>query len=146
MKKHGMTKTPVYRRWASMKARANYNGSNPKLSCYKSVSVSQDWQIFDNFYRDMGDPPSKEHELDRINPTGNYEKDNCRWVTASENMLNQVRNTGFYKEYVSLGTDVPYRVYRKRVKELGWDKQKAANTPKMNNQFYASPKTWSQTW
>jgi hypothetical protein len=34
---------------------------------------------FDGFLEDMGERPDGK-TLDRINPFGNYEKDNCRWA------------------------------------------------------------------
>jgi hypothetical protein len=36
----------------------------------------------------MGDIPSPSHTIDRIDNDGNYEPDNCRWVTHRENVRN----------------------------------------------------------
>ena len=37
----------------------------------------------------MGEHPSSEMQLDRIDVDGNYEKSNCRWVSAKENNSNR---------------------------------------------------------
>jgi hypothetical protein len=56
-------------------------------------------QGFLNFIEDMGEKPSVKHSLDRINNSGNYEPENCKWSTASEQQKNkrkfkQPNNTG----------------------------------------------------
>ena len=57
---------------------------NPKDKDYKKygavgVSVYGPWHEYTKFQADMGEPTGDE-TLDRINPTGNYEPDNCRWA------------------------------------------------------------------
>lgn len=43
------------------------------------------------YYEDMGDRPAGK-TLDRINPYGNYEPNNCRWATYKEQVHNRRRN------------------------------------------------------
>lgn len=38
---------------------------------------------FEEFLADVGERPSREHTLDRIDPDGNYEPGNVRWATKS---------------------------------------------------------------
>ena len=47
---------------------------------------------FEKFANDIGEPPSDDHELDRIDNNGNYEKDNIRWVLRVLNQRNQRRS------------------------------------------------------
>jgi hypothetical protein len=88
---HEMSETKIYNVWLGMRRRC----SDPKTIGYKNyggrgISVCERWQTFENFYEDMGDaPPGK--QIDRINNDGNYEPDNCRWATPSENMQNTRR-------------------------------------------------------
>lgn len=94
MRRHGMSKTPEYIAYQSMKSRCD----DPNNVAYPShggrgISVCEMWQnSFENFYADMGPRPSKKHSLDRKNNDGNYEPDNCRWATASMQARNMSRN------------------------------------------------------
>jgi len=67
--------------------------SNPNDSGYcwyggRGITVCKRWHTFENFYADMGDPPSG-LTLDRKDNDGNYEKRNCKWSTPAEQRLNQ---------------------------------------------------------
>lgn len=84
--KHGKTRTKVYNTWLNMKRRC-YDKTNIGFRLYgeRGISVCERWlESFENFYADMGDPPSSKHSLDRQNNNGNYEPNNCKWVTGSE--------------------------------------------------------------
>lgn len=78
----GINRTATYRSWASMLVRCR-NKSNWNYKYYggRGITVCKKWLKFENFYHDMGDRPKKT-TLDRINPDGNYEKENCRWADS----------------------------------------------------------------
>ena len=89
-KTHGMTKTPTWGSWKAMRGRV----SNPNTAGYKryggrGITIDPRWQKFENFLADMGECPSSEYSLDRIDPNGNYERGNCRWATAKEQAVNR---------------------------------------------------------
>lgn len=49
---------------------------------------------------DKGNKPSEEYSIDRINNNDGYYKDNCRWATKTEQMMNtRIRrdNTSGYR-------------------------------------------------
>ncbi len=86
---HGMTNSITYRSWASMKSRCHWDKSeNYHLYGGKGISVCPQWLRFEGFLADMGERPSKNHSLDRIDSDKNYEPGNCRWATKREQALN----------------------------------------------------------
>lgn len=94
--KHGHAnrgkQSPAYYSWCSMLSRCR-NENYPKYSIYGAlgVTVCERWLNFENFLADMGERP-KGTTLDRIDPFGNYEADNCRWATPTEQANNQRRH------------------------------------------------------
>lgn len=91
--KHGLYKSPAYRRWVYMKSRCT---KDPRYIA-KGITVCKRWETFENFYADMGDLPSSKHTLDRLDGTKGYSPDNCRWATYTEqnrNLSSNVRIAG----------------------------------------------------
>lgn len=88
---HGLTNHPLYSTWYGMLQRTN----NSKHKSYKDyggrgIKVCDRWlETPKNFFDDMGEKPSPNYTLDRINNDGHYEPSNCRWSTRSEQILNQ---------------------------------------------------------
>lgn len=91
---HGRSKTSEYGIWRNMRSRCR-NPRDPKFSDYGSrgITVCVRWDdSFEAFLSDMGERPSPDLSIDRINNDGNYEPGNCRWATASEQINNTRRN------------------------------------------------------
>lgn len=91
-KTHGMSETRVFSIWSGMIGRCKGTNTHSRSYFEDGITVCDRWMSFENFYEDMGDPPSKKHSIDRIKSTGNYEKSNCRWATAKEQAGNTKRN------------------------------------------------------
>lgn len=54
----------------------------------RGVRVCGEWADFGRFLADMGERPSRQHTLDRIDPCGDYEPSNCRWATPHQQRVN----------------------------------------------------------
>jgi hypothetical protein len=105
----------------------------------RGITVCDEWKnSFKAFYKDMGECP-KGYSLDRIDPNGNYELNNCRWATCKEQANNR-RNTlkltylgrtdtlkNFSEEY-----NIPYTTVIGRLK-CGWPIEKTLTTPRKRN-------------
>lgn len=92
--KHGMRHTRVYNIWLKIKQRCT-NPNDEKYPDYggRGIQVCSHWlESFENFYADMGNPPSNHHSIDRRDTNGNYDKANCRWATNVEQQNNKRTN------------------------------------------------------
>lgn len=142
-----MPKTRVRARiwgvWSQMKNRC-YNKNAPNFKNYgaRGIEVCEEWRndfkAFRNWAYANGydeNAPKMQCTLDRINNDGNYEPENCRWVTSVKQHRNKRRNRMFtYKgdtrcmsEWAEiLGVTRGFIQQRLR---YGWDIDKIIETP-----------------
>lgn len=94
---HRLSGSPEYNSWNTMIHRCT-NPKNHKYPDYggRGIGVCIRWLDkiwgFKNFLSDMGNKPSKKHTIGRKDNEGNYEKDNCRWETTSQQARNKRNN------------------------------------------------------
>lgn len=133
-KKHDMTKTTEYTAWINMKYRC-YNKKSLNYDNYggRGIIVSGEWKDdFIQFYKDIGERPSKKHSIDRLDNDGDYTKDNCKWATQKEQCRNK-RNNLTYKgecaidasERLGGGKDL----VTARINKHNWDIHEAFTAP-----------------
>ncbi len=93
-KTHGLSRTPIYNAYYTMISRC-YKETNNSYVHYggRGIIVCDRWlNSFENFLLDMGEKPSSDHSVDRINVDGNYEPSNCKWSTTIEQENNKRNN------------------------------------------------------
>ncbi len=122
-----------HKSWINMMSRCN----NPNSTGYeyygeRGIEVEGSWHDFKNFLTDMGKRPEGT-SIDRIDNNGNYEKDNCRWATLTEQARNRSTNhyisyKGECKTIVEWSDDIGVKqntlLYRIR---RGWSKEEYLN-------------------
>jgi hypothetical protein len=117
--------------WQGMLRRCN----NPKDFGYynyggRGIKACDRWKDINNFLEDMYSSYQPGLELDRINVNGDYEPENCRWVTRKQNMNNMRRNRiveyNGIRKTVSEWSDelnIPYKRLLSRLNN--WDVEKS---------------------
>jgi len=133
------TDIPEYRVWRAMRERCMCK-TNKRFKDYggRGITVCERWlgkNGFRRFYSDMGPKPPG-YTIDRIDNSGGYSPENCRWATWEENQNNR-RDT----IHITLGErTMPLRIWAKelgippralwtRIRVLGWSIEDALNTP-----------------
>lgn len=94
--KHGESRTSLYLTWKGMVSRCQSYNVQRKNYLDRGISVSEefrDWPIFRDYVLQwLGEKPSEDHSMDRIDNSLGYERGNLRWATSSQQTNNR-RNT-----------------------------------------------------
>lgn len=87
---HGLSHSREYCTWDNMLQRCR----NPNSTSYKNygargITIAPEWENFEIFYAEMGSRPEG-MSIDRKDVSKGYNKENCRWATATEqNTINK---------------------------------------------------------
>lgn len=134
---HGLSKIPGYSSWRCLVRRC----TDPRSVSFpyyggRGIKVCPEWRDSPGqFLQDMGPRPSAEHSVERDDNDGDYEPENCRWATKTE----QARNgrgarlitldgrTACIAEWAEI-LGVNRRTLRTRLSR-GWSEEKTLTTP-----------------
>lgn len=89
------TEHPLYSTWVGMRARCR----NPKTDGYhryggRGIKVWGPWDSdFWAFAFYMGEKPTPQHSVDRMEVDGDYEPGNVRWATPKEQQAHRVKKS-----------------------------------------------------
>lgn len=149
--RHGECKSLLYNVWRGMKNRCHCQ-SYPEWHLYggKGVEVCREWRSSFLTFKEWCNSNGWKHGLhiDRIDSNGNYEPDNCRFVTPVENSRNrsvtimatyrgETRSLIDILERIGMAND--YETIRARIKR-GWADQAAIDTPIRQGNYFRGSK------
>lgn len=139
--RHGGESSSLYSVWHTMKSRC----SNPKAENFENyggrgISICREWiddfAAFRQWAESSGYTPAL--EIDRADVNGNYQPDNCRWVTSrvnGNNRRNNVLLTAFGEtKTMSYWADDPrcavtYSTLKQRISKARWSHEQAISEP-----------------
>ena len=128
----------LYSVWVNMRNRC-FNSNNKSFVYYggRGISVCDEWNEFLNFEKWAIQNGFKENlTLDRIDVNGNYEPENCRWISRKEQMRNTRSNhlltyngdTKTMAEWAEI-TGIPYSTLKQRINKYNYSVEKAFTKP-----------------
>jgi hypothetical protein len=135
--KHGMSRTPTYMSYRAAKGRCE-NPKDSKYQNYGGRGVKFLYQSFEEFFADMGERPSRDMTLDRIDTNGNYGPGLCRWAsrrTQAHTRNDSVRITVEGKTVILASLYSPQEPANKkhnaarRIKKFNWPVMAALFAP-----------------
>lgn len=136
---HGKSKSRTYKVYQGMIQRCqNANDQNYYNYGGRGIRVCESWlESFEFFYKDMGEPPTDKHQIDRIDNNGDYSPENCRWVTPKENTRNRrtckiIEYNGQKKCLTDWSTtlDIPKSTLSRRLKTMSMQDAVLSSKPR----------------
>lgn len=136
---HGLEHTRIYQTWVNMLARC-FDDKNISYTRYggRGITVCNEWKDdVQSFYEwSLANGYRDDLTIDRIDANGNYEPNNCRWITIKEQANNRRSNilvtyngkTQTMKQW-ACDVGIPYQVVWQRMQKLGWSAEKALTKP-----------------
>lgn len=120
--KHPLQNSQTHTSWRKMRERC-LTPTCPQYRYYggRGITICERWLSFANFVLDMGVRPP-DTSLDRIDPNGNYEPNNCRWATLDIQKRNQrhtLKHNGDFVSAIAERNGIPMGTVRSRFRMYG---------------------------
>ncbi len=136
---HGLSEgNATYYAWMNM-VRRGTGKVMQKNYADRGIDVCPEWLTFSNFLRDMGERPSDDLTLERIDNSEGYFPGNCKWATRKEQSRNKrgVRMIT-YKGVTKCASDWAESIGVERSAFLGrlnrgWTVERALTTPTLQS-------------
>lgn len=134
---------PLYVVWHAMLRRTGFRpgatAHDVKGYINRGITVCEEWRIYANFEAwCLANGWKRELQIDRIDNGGNYEPNNCRFISATRNQRNR-RNTALVvfkgvlmplaDAYEAAKCPLPYDLVRNRVRRNKWPIDRALSEP-----------------
>lgn len=143
LKTHGEYKSLLYFRWQNIKNRCfNKNYHQWELYGGRGITMCNEWKNDYTKFRDWAlvNGYKPELQIDRTNNNGNYEPNNCRWVTAKKNSNNRRSNILVKYKGKTLPLKIwceklglKYKAIWRRIQKHNWTVKKAFETKLKTN-------------
>lgn len=137
-RKHGQWNSSLYKVWNAMIQRCeNQNDQHFEDYGARGITVFSEWKNFELFYEwAVSNGYEKGLSLDRKDNDKGYSPDNCHWTTRKVQMNNTRKNHYITyngkKQTMAQWADelgIKYNTLNSRINTLGWDIERAFNTP-----------------
>jgi len=121
-RKHGLRHHPIYMVWKNMRSRCLHK-NNPRYYCYggRGITICDEWKDDPTSFIKWAEKNGWRQglQLDRTNNDGNYEPSNCRFVSSSDNILNQGKRRTSNSGYTGVSLDSSTGKYFSEVTNKG---------------------------
>jgi len=138
----GVYEERLYRTWRNMLYRCS-SENHPMHRYYENISVCKNWKSYEAFLGwAMMTGYADDSQIDRIDNEGDYTPDNCRWVTAKENLRNTSRAITVTLDGVEMPLadacdlhNVEYNIVYARYITNGWTIERAISDPVISQAY-----------
>lgn len=145
--KHNLSNKPLYRCWRSIKERCYLKSYiNANRYSERNIQMCDEWKNSFISFKEwaLKNGYNSNLRIDRIDNNGNYQPNNCRFVSNQENVNNReitfkVNYDGIEYAFMDIMrlkniSDLHYTTIRTRIKR-GWEHKKAIDTPIRNGKY-----------